>query len=140
MSGEGRCVEQGGGSVEGGVIRGVSGREADLSLEGMTELTPQACHILFSASLSKSGAEDQKGCERSHMFLANSPSLMIWKQRTRLNQTNLKAGPDVVHQTQPSPDESVSHLAEGEEPRTANKALAGKNLLLNFHANQVTVE
>lgn len=24
-------------------------------------------------------AEDQKGCERSHMLLANSPSLMIWK-------------------------------------------------------------
>lgn len=57
---------------------------ADLSLEEMrvplTELTPQACHILFSASLSKTGAEDQKGCEHSHMLLANSPGLMIWKR------------------------------------------------------------
>lgn len=37
------------------------GESTDLSLEEMTELTPQACHILFSASLSKTGLRTKKG-------------------------------------------------------------------------------
>lgn len=45
----------------------------------LTELTPQACHILFSASLSTTRLRTEKGCKCSHMLLANSPSLMIRK-------------------------------------------------------------
>lgn len=60
------------------------------------------------------------------------------EERTRPNRTN--AEPDVVYQTPPSPDKSVSHLAEEEKPRMANKALAGvseNNLLPAFRGNEV---
>ena len=55
----------------------------DLSLEEMrvplTELSPPALSNSILSFTEQDRAEDQKGCERSHMLLANSPSLMIWK-------------------------------------------------------------
>lgn len=46
--------------------RGVSGRAP--SLEEMTELTPEACHIRFSASLSNAGLRTKKGASAVTCF------------------------------------------------------------------------
>ena len=93
----------------------------------MTELTSQACHILFSASLNKTGLRTKNVSAQSHAP-GRFAKLNDLEGRTRLNRTNLKlGGPDVLHQTPPSPDESVSHLAEGEKPRMANQVGAGED-------------
>lgn len=67
----------------------------DLSLEEMrvplTELTPQACHILFSASLSKIGLWTKRVLVQSHAF-GQLTKLNDLVGRTGLNRTNLRLG------------------------------------------------
>ena len=52
--------------------RGVSGRAQ--SLEEMTALTPEACHIRFSASLSNAGLRTKKGASAVTCFWLARPA------------------------------------------------------------------
>lgn len=60
------------GGRRGGEKRGAGG--SGDTTEEMTTLTPEACRILFSASLSNAEPKTGKWCDHSHMLLANLPT------------------------------------------------------------------
>lgn len=89
---------------------GVGGREVirvstALGVREMTELTPEPCHILFSASLGsvrgRGTGEKKKAFECSHMALGEKQRNQVMRKGGRgLGQTRLifRFGPDPVHQ------------------------------------------